>query len=346
MVKMENTTGVEEIEVEETETETLTDDNMKMENTNEVEEIRVRKRRKKTLMPSRSSINEIRNKFIRNKAFRNQKHEIRKLRAEESKAKKKGVKVENDTPRKKPHTIESLREKDETMLYEGDEELEQEEATDTYASYFNKSYVPKILVTCSDNPHSKTIAFVRELCRLIPEAEASWRKRTSIKKLIKGATENGFTDVLVVNEDKRVPNGLLVVHLPEGPTALFRLSNPKICKEVHRNFREITPHRPEIILNNFRTRLGRVVARMLGALFHYDPEFKGRRVCTFHNQRDYIFFRHHRYEFKNTQKVRLRELGPRFTLRLEWLQQGAFEGDYEWALKRHDMETSRRRFFL
>lgn len=53
-----------------------------------------------------------------------------------------------------------------------------------------------------------------------------------------------------------------------------------------------------------------------------------------------------RYEFKNTEKVKLRELGPRFTLRLQWLQQGAFDGDYEWALKRHEMETSRRRFFL
>ena len=33
---------------------------------------------------------------------------------------------------------------------------------------------------------------------------------------------------------------------------------------------------------------------MLAALFPYDPEFKGRRVVTFHNQRDFIFFRHHR----------------------------------------------------
>ncbi len=30
---------------------------------------------------------------------------------------------------------------------------------------------------------------------------------------------------------------------------------------------------------------------MLAALFHYDPQFQGKRVATFHNQRDYIFFR-------------------------------------------------------
>ena len=139
--------------------------------------------------------------------------------------------------------------------------------------------------------------------------------------------------------------------------------------------KEFTPHRPEVILNNFQTRLGQAVSRMLASLFHYDPQFKGRRAVTFHNQRDYIFFRHHRlvssefieffrisgncifrkknyrYEFKSEKRAALRELGPRFTLRLKWLQKGTFdtiEGDYEWIIagKRHEMETSRRRFFL
>ncbi|KAG0718316.1 Ribosome production factor 1 [Chionoecetes opilio] len=299
-------------------------------------------------MPSHINIKSIRNKSRRGKAFAELKREKRKKKLEESKEKKKlAAKLGKDAPPKKqPHTIESLREEDETMVDEEDEELEHEEANDAFAAYFTKSYEPKILITCSDNPHTKTIAFIRELCRIIPGSEPKWRTRSSIKKMIKKATDNGYTDVLVVNEDRRIPNGLLVIHLPEGPSAHFRLSNPKLCKEVRRDYKEITGHRPEVILNNFRTRLGRVMARMLGALFHYDPEFKGRRVCTFHNQRDYIFFRHHRYEFKNTEKVNLRELGPRFTLRLQWLQEGAFDGDYEWALKRHEMETSRRRFFL
>lgn len=50
----------------------------------------------------------------------------------------------------------------------------------------------------------------------------------------------------------------------------------------------------QVILNNFSTRLGLTVSRMLGALFHYEPQFRGRRAVTLHNQRDYIFFRHHR----------------------------------------------------
>ena len=39
--------------------------------------------------------------------------------------------------------------------------------------------------------------------------------------------------------------------------------------------------------------------RMIQSLFPQDPNFRGRRVVTFHNQRDYIFFRHHRCAYQN-----------------------------------------------
>jgi len=35
-------------------------------------------------------------------------------------------------------------------------------------------------------------------------------------------------------------------------------------------------------------------SRLIQSLFPQDPNFRGRRVVTFHNQRDFIFFRHHR----------------------------------------------------
>ena len=57
---------------------------------------------------------------------------------------------------------------------------------------------------------------------------------------------------------------------------------------------KVTAHKPEVILNNFTTRLGHTVARMLASLFPQEPQFQGRRAVTFHNQRDYIFIRHHR----------------------------------------------------
>jgi ribosome production factor 1 len=57
---------------------------------------------------------------------------------------------------------------------------------------------------------------------------------------------------------------------------------------------ESTDHYPELILNNFKTRVGKTVARMFNCLFPQKADYVGRRVVTFHNQRDYIFLRHHR----------------------------------------------------
>lgn len=129
---------------------------------------------------------------------------------------------------------------------------------------------------------------------MIPNSVSLYRNRSGVKKIVKSAIRENFTDVLIVNEHKKEPDGLLVIHLPNGPTAHFKVSNVKITTEMRKSHKAITQHRPEVVLNNFTTRLGLTVGRMLGSLFHYNPEFQGRRVVTFHNQRDYIFFRHYK----------------------------------------------------
>jgi len=304
------------------------------------------------------NISEIKNKIRRNEEWLKLKREKKKEKKARQEARKKEAEALGDEapPKLVPKTIDNMREYDETTVggkegTEEDEEVEHDISNDEFAGYFDKTYEPKVLITCSDNPHSRTIAFIKELTRIIPNSEPKWRKKASIKKMVKSSIEKGYTDIIIVNEDNRNPNGLVVTHLPEGPTAHFKLSNVKITKDLRKDFKQITAHRPEIILNNFTTRLGHGVARMLASLFHYDPQFTGKRVVTFHNQRDYIFFRHHKYDFKNAEKVRLKDLGPRFTLKLRSLQKGTFDskfGDYEWIIsnKRHNMETSRRKFFL
>ena len=46
---------------------------------------------------------------------------------------------------------------------------------------------------------------------------------------------------------------------------------------------------PEIVLNNFNSRLGKTVGRLFQSIFPHKPELQGRQVITLHNQRDYIF---------------------------------------------------------
>ncbi|XP_039951063.1 probable ribosome production factor 1 [Bactrocera tryoni] len=302
-------------------------------------------------MPVINPLAFMKNKDQRMALFKKMKKEKHKQKMQERRARRKA-----GLPANPGHTIESLREKDQTTvanLEDSDnEELRRELQMDDFSSYFERSYEPKVLITFADNPVTKTRKFGLELSRIFPNALVKIRNRSSVKNICKSAIREEYTDVVIINEDRRKPNGLLVIHLPNGPTAHFKLSNVQLTSDIKRDHKEITKHRPEVILTNFTTRLGLTVGRMLGALFHHDPEFKGRRAVTFHNQRDYIFFRHHRYEFtKEGKRVNLREMGPRFTLKLRSLQEGLFDsktGDYSWIItnKRHAMEASRRRFFL
>lgn len=305
----------------------------------------------KVSLPVINPVNFIKNKDVRRIKFK-------RLQVAKKKEEKAARKVRKQLPgacKDVGHTIESLRENDQTTVNNtgGDDidEFQKDLETDEFSDYYSRSYEPKVLISYSDNPHTKTRKFGKELGRIIPNSLVKVRNRSSLKKICTSAIREEFTDVIIINETRTTPDGLVVVHLPGGPTAHFKLSNVKLTKELWKTHKDINHHRPEVILNNFSTRLGLSIGRLLGALFHFDPEFKGRRVATFHNQRDYIFFRHHRYEFgKNGEKVKLQELGPRFTLKLRSLQTGLFDtktGDFEWIItnKRRQME-SRRRFFL
>jgi ribosome production factor 1 len=299
------------------------------------------------------NIKVIKNKERRTDLWLKLKVEKKKEKNARREAREKERKALGDAapPKEVPKTLDNCRDKDVTTIktgkdVEADEEVEKDLEKDEFSTYFERSYVPKVLITTDDNPCSKTRYFVKELERIIPNAELKWRNNSSIKKMVTDSIERGFSDIVIVNEYVNQPNQLIITHLPDGPTAHFKLTNVKIAKNLKKDFNQISAHRPEVILNNFTTRLGHGVARMLASLFHYDPEFEGKRVCTLHNQRDYIFFRHHKYHIKTTEKVRLHELGPRFTLKLQWLQEGTFDskyGEYEWMLsdKRHQLETGK-----
>jgi ribosome production factor 1 len=287
-------------------------------------------------------------KSSRGKALRLEKNAAKRARREtrEKLRKKLGEKA---PAKQEPRTIENTREADDTYVKEEDEEVLHDENFDDMSAYFNQETTPKVLLTTSPKAKVNTWRFCFEMRKCIPNSEIYSRKNVPIKRIVKDAISKGFTDLLIVHENNKMPNGIVLCHLPEGPTAYFKINSLKFTKHI-KGAGDSTSHFPEVVLNNFNTRLGHTVARMLACLFPHNPQFTGRRAVTFHNQRDYIFFRHHRYEFKREgEKAALHELGPRFTLRLKWLQKGTFntrEGEYEWVLKRHEMETSRRRFFL
>merc|ERR1719219_2127900 len=278
------------------------------------------------------SLSHIKNKDRRRENLLRLKATERKIKIEAKKRKKAMEKALGDKapPKQVPKTIKNRREKDETMISAADEEVEALEALDEMSGFFRREAPPKILVTSADHGSHRTIKFARDLADVIPNAKYYYRKGLPLKKIIKQCEANEYTELIVINEDRRVPNGLVLCHLPEGPTAHFKLTSSKLSKEMKKKCKICKKFdkevKPEVILNNFNTMLGHRVGRMLASIFHYDPDFEGRRVVTFHNQRDYVFFRHHLYGFsEDGKKVGLREIGPRFTLKLRSLQKGTFD---------------------
>jgi ribosome production factor 1 len=234
--------------------------------------------------------------------------------------------------------------------------------------------IPKILITTSLNSNLHDEAHL--LCTLfpnsvyIPRTAHRYGHKYSLREIARFASNRSYTSVIVVKEDQKVPTGLSIVHLPSGPTLHFSIANWVEGKKLpgHGN---PTNHYPELILNNFRTPLGLLTARLFLTLFPPRPELQGRQVVTLHNQRDYIFVRRHRYVFrdkrateksvvgpdgkevKGVEEIRagLQELGPRFTLKLRRVDKGVgragSQGDdaLEWEWKAH-MEKKRTRFNL
>jgi ribosome production factor 1 len=234
--------------------------------------------------------------------------------------------------------------------------------------------VPKILLTTSLNSTLHTEAQL--LCTLfpnstyIPRSSHRYGHKFSLREISKFANNREYTSVILLKEDAKRPTGLTIVHLPDGPTCHFSIANWVEGKKLpgHGN---PTNHYPELILNNFRTPLGLLTARLFLTLFPPQPELQGRQVVTLHNQRDYIFLRRHRYVFREKRETEksvvgpdgkavegvegiragLQELGPRFTLKLRRVDKGigraGSEGDdaVQWQWKAH-MEKKRTRFNL
>ena len=182
------------------------------------------------------------------------------------------------------------------------------------------------------HPAQRVREFVHELLNVFPGAEYRARRKAQgagLGKICGWARARRYDMVVVIGEANKKPVTLTLVQLPLGPTALFRLTSVALGKEVYAHARP-TPHTPELILNNFTTALGHRVGSMLQHMFPKVPQLEGRQVVTAHNQRDYVFFRRHRYEFASKDKAALQEIGPRFTLKLVSLSSGLPKGAGAW----------------
>lgn len=175
---------------------------------------------------------------------------------------------EEAAPKGEVKTIESMRVKDETICDDpDDEELKGEQDIDEFAPYFNIETTPKIIMTTNRRPKGKLFDFLKEIKGAFPNVEYYERKNFLIKEVIEQAKKLGYTDLMLWYEKAGKPHTLILSHLPSGPTATFRVSGLKLRQEIVNHSAAPGTSNPELIMNNFDTKLGNRIGRMLAALF-------------------------------------------------------------------------------
>ena len=207
---------------------------------------------------------------------------------------------------------------------------------------------PKIVITTSRDPSSKLKQFAKELRLLFPNSQRLNRGTYEYKQLMDACRANNVTDFIVVHEHRGVPDGLIVSHLPHGPTAYFSMSDIVMRHDIP-DIGTVSEAYPHLVFHNFSTRLGERCRNILKYLFPV-PKEDSKRVLTFANHEDFISFRHHNFKKVDGGKnYELKEAGPRFQLRLYQIKLGTLENenaaDTEWALRPY-MNTSKKRLFL
>ncbi|XP_010922036.1 uncharacterized protein [Elaeis guineensis] len=219
---------------------------------------------------------------------------------------------------------------------------------DEYANASEKD--PKILLTTSRNPSAPLTQFVKELKFVFPNSTRMNRGGQVISEIIESCRAREFTDVILVHEHRGEPDGLIVCHLPFGPTAYFGLLNVVTRHDIKdkKAIGTMSEAYPHLILDKFSTKLGQRTANILKHLFPV-PKPDSKRIITFANRTDYISFRHHVYEKHGGPKsIELKEVGPRFELRLYQIKLGTVdqsEAQNEWVMRPY-VNTAKKRNVL
>jgi U3 small nucleolar ribonucleoprotein protein IMP4 len=205
---------------------------------------------------------------------------------------------------------------------------------------------PKLLLTTSVDASSRLKAFAKEIKLIFPNCTRVNRGQTGVKALVESARNNGVTDIIVVHETRGEPDGLIVSHMPYGPTTYFALYNTVLRHDITTK-KKMTLATPKILFHGFNTQLGVRVQTILANLFPPSSDDSCVRTMTFYNNDDFVSFRHHRVD-KDYKSVDLEEMGPRFEMRLFRIRLGALdqpEAKAEWEL-RPFMNSAKRRKFL
>ena len=202
---------------------------------------------------------------------------------------------------------------------------------------------PKICVTTARDPSSRLKQFSKEIRLIFPNSQRINRGNTKLGELVDVCRRNDFTDIVVIQEHRGEPDGLIVSHLPYGPTCYFTMLNTVMRHDIE-DRGTVSEAYPHLIFNGFSSKLGDRLSNIMKYLFPV-PKDDSKRVITFSNENDFISFRHHNYT-KDGKEIQLEEIGPRFELRPYQIRLGTLDqetAENEWVYKPYQNAAKKRK---
>jgi U3 small nucleolar ribonucleoprotein protein IMP4 len=109
---------------------------------------------------------------------------------------------------------------------------------------------PKVMITTSRDPSSCLKMFAQDLKLVFPGTQHINRGPQKVGVLVQACKANRVMDPLVVYEHRGTPVGLIVSHLPFGPTAYFTLCNVVIQHDIP-NLGTKSEAKPHLITHGF-----------------------------------------------------------------------------------------------
>ena len=208
---------------------------------------------------------------------------------------------------------------------------------DEYARSLTGERQAKVCVSTSRDPSSRLKQFAKELKHMLPNSTRVNRGNARVSALVEATRRGEFTDLILVHETRGQPDGLVVCHLPLGPTTYFTLENCVLRHDVDTPPKYSSDIAPHLIFHDFdETKpLARRLKTVLTCLFPVPKSEGHERLCTFYNAEDRISFRHHAAS-REGKEVDLKELGPRFEMRPYMIKLGTLDqadADVEWVLR-------------
>lgn len=121
---------------------------------------------------------------------------------------------------------------------------------------------------------------MKELALVFPNTTRLNRGALVVKDLVQSCIQKNYSDLVIVHEHRGEPDGIIICHLPLGPTLYLGVMNAVMRHDLEIRPDPMSEAYPHLIFDGFSTALGDRVVHILKHLFPV-PKPESKRVITF-----------------------------------------------------------------